>query len=109
MKPVAAGLMRERVTIQSATSVRDAYGSETLTWVDVTTVWARVTDRVLREPVMLDDRPVAITAYEVVIRAGVEITHKSRLIWRTKTLYIDQIAPQPDIGMIVLRCMEAEA
>lgn len=109
MKPVTAGVLRERITIQRAISVRDAFGSETLTWVDVTTVWGRVVDRVLKEPVMLDDRPVAITAYEVVIRAGVEITHKNRLLWRTKTLYIDQAVPQPDIGMIVLRCMEAEA
>lgn len=108
MKPTTAGLLRERITIQRAIGARDAFGSETLTWVDVATVWGRVIDRMLKMPVMIDDRPVAITAYEVTIRSGIEITHKDRLLWRNQTLYIDQVVPQPDVGLIVLRCQAAE-
>jgi len=35
------GRLDQRVTLQSRTTVRDALGQDTITWVDVATVWAQ--------------------------------------------------------------------
>ncbi len=37
-----SGQLRQRVTIQQKSVARDTYGGETVTWADVTTVWAAV-------------------------------------------------------------------
>lgn len=37
-----AGTLRQRVTIQDKSVVRDTYGAETITWTEVATVWAAV-------------------------------------------------------------------
>ncbi|MCB0147157.1 MAG: head-tail adaptor protein, partial [Caldilineaceae bacterium] len=70
------------------------------------TVWAKVTERGGREP-QLADRPVMLISYEVVIRAGVTVTHSDRLTWGGKVLAIDTVTPLPQ-GYITLRCMEVE-
>lgn len=44
-----AGRLRQRVTIQEKSVVRDTYGGETITWTEVDTVWAEVTPLVGRE------------------------------------------------------------
>jgi head-tail adaptor len=36
------GELTERVTLQSRSVAKDAYGQDTITWTDVATVWARV-------------------------------------------------------------------
>lgn len=36
-----SGSMDQRVTLQSRSVVKDAMGQDTITWVDVATVWAR--------------------------------------------------------------------
>lgn len=37
-----AGTLRQRVTIQDKSVVRDSYGGETITWMNVAEVWAAV-------------------------------------------------------------------
>lgn len=37
-----AGTLRQRVTIQDKSVVRDTYGGETISWTDVAEVWAAV-------------------------------------------------------------------
>lgn len=107
MKQLGAGDLRERVTIQKATVVRDAFGGEVLTWADAETVWAAVRDYSSREP-LLADRLVMLVGYEVTIRSGVEVTHQDRLSWRGKVLAIEGVAPRPAEGLLVLRCLDAE-
>jgi SPP1 family predicted phage head-tail adaptor len=101
--------LRERVTLQTATVTRDAYGAEVLTWHDGPTLWATVVERGGREP-LLADRPVMVVSYvvsyEVTIRTGVTVSHHDRLLWRGKRLAIDTVTPQPAAGRIVLRCIE---
>lgn len=99
--------LTERVTIQTATATRDAYGGETITWSNVATVWARVVERGGREP-LLADRPVMVVSYEVCIRAGIPVTHRDRLSWRNLTLQIDTVTPAPT-GFLTLRCLQVEA
>jgi SPP1 family predicted phage head-tail adaptor len=102
------GNLRERVQVERATAKRDDFGSETLAWNNVATVWAQVLERGGREPV-LADRPVMLVSYEVTVRAGLAITNKDRLVWRGKVLAIDTVTPLPADGLIILRCMEATA
>ncbi len=77
-----------------------------MTWADVATVWAKITERGGREP-LLADRPVMVVAYEVIIRDGVTVTHSDRLTWGSKTLAIDTVTALPR-GFVTLRCMEVE-
>jgi SPP1 family predicted phage head-tail adaptor len=102
-----AGDLRERVAIQRATSTRDEYNAEVLSWTTVATVWAQVVERGGRAP-LLAERPVMVVSYEVTIRSGLEVSHKDRLVWRGKTLEIDTVTPQPADGLLVLRCVEVE-
>jgi SPP1 family predicted phage head-tail adaptor len=99
--------MRERVAIQTSTATRDEFNAEVLSWATTTTVWAKVVERGGREPVIAD-RPVMVVSYEVTIRSGVTVTHRDRLLWRSKTLAIDTVTPLPADGLIVLRCLEVE-
>ena len=107
MRPIGAGDLNEQVTIQTATVTRGTANAEVVSWADVVTVWAKVTERGGREPV-LADRPVMLVSYEVIIRDGVSVTHKERLTWGDKTLAIDTVTPRRSEGLIVLRCMEVE-
>lgn len=108
MRRTLAGDLRERVTIQTATATRDAFGAELLSWTDGATVWARVVERGGREP-LLADRPVMVVSYEVTLRSGVALNHLQRLRWRNKTLQIETVTPYVAEGLIVLRCLEVEA
>lgn len=104
---IAAGDLRERVTILAATVTRDAYGAEALSWSASASVWARVRERGGREP-LLADRPVMLISYEVLLRSGPALTNANRLTWRSKTLQIETVTPLPEIGMIMLRCLQVE-
>ena len=108
MPRIGAGELNEQVQIRTATVVRDAFGGEVQGWSTVATVWAKIVERGGREPV-LADRPVMVVSYEVTIRDGVTVTHKERLTWGSKTLMVDTVTPHRTDGMIVLRCIEAEA
>lgn len=100
--------LRERVEIQAATVTRDEFGGEKLTWTTITTVWAKVTERGGRELVAAD-QPVMLISYEITIRAGATINHLNRILWRGKTLNIQSITPVIAEGLIILRCLEADA
>ena len=39
---IAAGDFDQRVTLQSRSTAKDAYGQDTITWTDVCAVWAQV-------------------------------------------------------------------
>lgn len=105
-RTLGAGDLREYVTLRTATATRDAYGVETIVWTDSATVAARVTERGGREP-LLADRPVMVVSYEVVIRAGLAVSHADRLVWRGLTLQIETVTPLP-VGFQTLRCLAIE-
>ena len=93
-------------SVSTATVTRGEANAEIVTWSNTTSVWAKVTERGGREP-LLADRPVMLVSYEVVIRDGVTVTHSDRLTWGGKVLAIDTVTPLPR-GYITLRCMEAD-
>jgi SPP1 family predicted phage head-tail adaptor len=104
---IRAGDLNEQVTIQAATVTRGTANAEVVSWSSVAMVWAKIVERGGREP-LLADRPVMVVAYEVTIRAGVNVTHSDRLLWGDKVLAIDTVTPRRAEGSIVLRCMEIE-
>lgn len=105
---IGAGEMRERVEIQAASVTRGDFNEEIPAWATTATVWAKVVERGGREPIAAD-RPVMLVSYEVTIRAGQTVTHKHRLVWRSKTLGIDTVTPLVAQGLVVMRCLEVEA
>lgn len=100
--------LRERVEIQAATVTRDEFGGEKLAWSTTATVWAKVTERNGRE-IFAADQPVMLVSYEIVIRADIAINHLNRIVWRSKILNVQSITPLTAEGLIILRCLEADA
>ncbi len=85
VKRITVGDLRERVIIQQATVTRGAdYNEEILAWAPVATVWAAVTERGGREPI-LADRPVMLVSYEVTIR-NLNISHAARVVAKDETI-----------------------
>ena len=60
MKPLQAGIFRQRVTLQDLVETVDSYGQPIQSWVDVATFWAEV--RPLRGQESLNVRQVWATA-----------------------------------------------
>lgn len=105
--PTLISDLRERVTIYTATTTRDAYNAEIVTWAAGSTVWASVKERGGRE-VLVTDRPVMYVGYEIEIRDGVTVDHNDRLVWGSKTLSVETVTPLQAQGMIRLRCLEVD-
>jgi len=96
---IAAGQLRDRVTIQQKTSVRDAQGGRAVTWDRLTTVWARV--QPLRASEALQAAAVrASVLYRVTVRYRADIQPTMRLLWipfrasTAKTLEIQGVTPE---------------
>ena len=111
MKTPTAGELNERITIQAATvTLGTDFNEEILTWPadgTGTTVWAKVTPRGSREPI-LADRPVMVVGYEIVIRSGTTVTNANRVQWRGKNLSVESVVPNAAAGFMMLQCIEAD-
>src|SRR5688500_2618492 len=95
-----SGLLRERVTIQSATTVQDANGEPIPTWANLATnptVWASVLSKASGERFISGGEQVqASVSHTVRIRYRSDVTVLMRLIWRTnRTLQIENVV-DPD-------------
>lgn len=78
-----AGDLRQRVTIQNKTAVRNSYGEEVITWVDLATVWAAVEP--LRGREFLDGKmitPETTTRIRIRFRDGV--SPEQRVVFGSK-------------------------
>lgn len=64
------GRLNRRITIQSKTVTRDAYGGESISWTDVATVWAAVL-------------PIRGREYVAIRQAGAEITTRFVIHYRS--------------------------
>ncbi len=103
-----AGQLRERVTIQSKSVIRDDYGAEQITWVDVATVWANVRSTDGTESVESSvDQVVATISYSVLIRYRAGLSPAMRLVWRSKALQILSIVESDNRQrQLILKCSE---
>lgn len=89
---MAAGKLRERVTLQAETQTPDGAGGYSLGWSDVATVWASV--KPMRGKESLESMQVRdVQPYEVMIRynSAVTVTPKHRLSWNGKLLNIRSV------------------
>lgn len=103
-----AGRLRERVTIQQETIIRDSFGAEVPSWVDVATVWASVL------PGSSGERYIATVAmtqaeisHTVRIRYRAGLGPKLRLGWSARILDILSVVdPTGRQAELVLLCSE---
>ena len=82
------GEMRERVTIERATTVADGGGGQTVTWAAVySSIPAKVQPVRGREG-QVQGREMTVETYLVEVRHGYTITPLDRVVWGSKTLNI---------------------
>jgi len=88
-----AGRLDQRVTIQSKSVTRDAYGAEVITWTDVATVWMEVQPLSGREYVAMRQAQSDVTTrFTARYRSG--MTTAMRLLWRATPYNITEIIDQ---------------
>jgi len=100
------GQLRERLTLQAASRSGDGGGGSTVTWVDVASIWARVTPRGGGESVSLD-RTAGRVGHEVVIRYRDDIVPAMRFVLGARVLDIKS-ACDVDGRRQWLRCLVEE-
>jgi SPP1 family predicted phage head-tail adaptor len=103
-----AGRLRERITIQQESIVRDTFGAEVPTWVAVATVWASVL------PGSSGERYVStVELHQAEISHTVRIRYRSglgptlRVLWGSRVLQILSVVdPTGRQAELVLLCRE---
>jgi len=103
----AAKEMRERVTVQQATTSTNSIGETTLAWTDLTTVWAAINGVRSSEALADGQQEIRIT-HRVRIRYISGLTHNDRFIWRGRTLQIVSLLEYENRSEHVAVCEEVE-
>lgn len=111
-----AGLMRERVTVQSATVSADNIGGISdgaVTWASIATVpdiWARVMPISGRGAERVNAMQLqSAISHEVTIRYRTDLTPAYRLVWGSKALNIRSISHDEKHRHTTLFCEEGVA
>lgn len=86
-RPLSAGHLRHRVTIQTPTLSDDGRGGKTSSWGTHATLWARVTPVSAREAFAAGQMQGAIT-HRVVSRYATGLSTKMRIVWGSRTFLI---------------------
>jgi len=104
----SSGELRERISIERATTVADGAGGQTVTWAAVypSGVWAKVRPVRGREEERLG-RLSTVETYLITVRFGIDVTVLDRIVWRGKTLNVR--AAQDREGTREFTTCEAEA
>ena len=89
---VDPGELTDRVTLQSRSVVKDAYGQDTITWTTVATVWARVRAVSGRE-FFAAAQVQQEQSVKVVIRRRTDVAQTWRLVWQGKAHDITGVIP----------------
>jgi len=84
---MSAGRLRDRVTLQRATTTQDDYGAYTETWTDLATVWGRNVVRWGKEADYAHQTE-GVQRYEFEIRYYSGLTPKDRLVWEGRAFDI---------------------
>jgi len=82
------GRLRHRIILQSKTLTRDAYGGETITWVDLATVWAECLPLSGRE-FLAARAEVAESLLKIRIRWRADVSTGNRVVWDGRTYDIE--------------------
>jgi SPP1 family predicted phage head-tail adaptor len=81
------GKMRERITVEIASTATNALGEAVLTWATASSVWASVEGVAAREALEAGKQEVNVT-HRVRLRYLPGLTQQMRLAWRNRTLDI---------------------
>jgi SPP1 family predicted phage head-tail adaptor len=99
-----AGTLDQRVTLQSRTVVQDAFGQDTITWVDIATVSAQcqaVRGREFFAAVQVQQEQTV----KVRIRYLAGVTQTCRLIWNGVNHDITGVIPVGRKDMLEIMCL----
>jgi len=100
-----AGEMWTRVTIQQATTTRNAVGEPTLAWTTFATVWASVDSLSARETERFAET-VGFMTHRVKIRYLDGLTSAMRIQYRSRTLEIGQVLERDRLWHQEIICTE---
>ena len=98
-----AGELRHRIEIKEPVETRDSYGSVTISWQTLDTVWAAMWPLKVKEYVGLGQTQSELT-HRVRIRFRDDVTTKMRLEFKERTMSIVQII-NPDERNIMLEML----
>lgn len=106
---LVAGRLRDRVTIQSRSVTRDAYGAEVVTWSTLATVWGSVeaiSGREYLATVGGADALRATRTIRVVIRYREDVAPTMRVVHETRTLDVDAVLARGNDEWLELMCSD---
>ena len=103
--PIAAGTLRERVTIQDPVERETALGETILDYVQVAEVWAEVRSITAQDMMQALQNDMTVT-HVVRIRYFPTMASKMRLGWRGKTLEIQSVLESENRSVHELICRE---
>ncbi len=106
-----AGRLRDRITIQTKSVTRDAYGAEVVTWTTLATVWASVETLSGREYLATISGGIPQVRSErlsrVVIRYRPDVRETMQISYGTRTLRIERVLEVERRETLHLRCSES--
>lgn len=102
-RKLKAGDLDQRITLQIRSIVKDAYGQDTITWVDVATVWAQCQALRGREFFAAAQVQQEQTV-KVRIRYRSDVTPTWRLLWRGHPYDITAVIPVGRNDLLEIMC-----
>jgi SPP1 family predicted phage head-tail adaptor len=100
-----AGILRERVTIESATDSRNSLGETTQTWAALVDRWAAV-EAVSYSERQTSNQTSGTISHSVRMRYVPDLTGKMRVRWGSRLLYISSILERNNREEHELACEE---
>jgi SPP1 family predicted phage head-tail adaptor len=100
-----SGKLDQRVTLQRRTTVLDAVGHDTITWVDIATVWAEVQAVRGREFFAAAETQQEQTV-KVRIRYRADVDMTCRLVWQGRNHDITGVIPVGRRDVLELMCLQ---
>ena len=104
---IRPGEMRERVTVQQATTSTNSIGESLLTWATLTTVWAAI-NGVRSTEALADGQQESRVTHRVRLRYIDGLKHTDRFLWRGRTLQIVSLLEYENRSEHVAVCEEVE-
>jgi SPP1 family predicted phage head-tail adaptor len=104
---IRPGEMRERVTVQQASSSTNSIGESLLTWATLTTVWAAI-NGVRSTEALADGQQESRVTHRVRLRYIDGLKHTDRFLWRGRTLQIVSLLEYENRSEHVAVCEEVE-
>lgn len=100
-----AGILREKVVVETATETRNAFGEATATWSTLTERWASV-EAVTYSEQQQNNQTGGTISHTVRMRYVPGLTGKMRLRWGGRLLYISSVIERGNREEHELDCEE---